>query len=232
MVSQLGFCSKASKILTVLLFGPLLVLFELAPQATAAPDELSEFPATELVKDYEQDDVDRLALVAQKRRKDGDLVGAEKVLKQALLLNEPFAADHRPRKCFGLQNTQYFIVDSLISLYREEGRLEEIEKIYEANPARVYVTSYLREELSKLFVEERKYKEARAILQTFVLQMKEPVGIGCGAPKAHYLELKSLLKQCVDRTPDATDKELDIIALKIQQHWARQPKDAVEQDFY
>ncbi len=157
-------------------------------------------------RDFEkvQTQVDYLTAAARKCETANELVDAEQLLKQALALLEPFA--DRRMTVFG---ARYSILTSLISVYERESRWEDIENLYENNENIAFGPSEVDKRVAKLLIKQGRYKDARAILRSFVPQMKPPFGPRCGAVDASYYEWQELLQTCADKTPDATDAELD-----------------------
>lgn len=189
----------------------LLLIMFFASVASANSSDLRQPKLTPQNAEVVQVEVERLAEAAYKYRSAFNFAKAEDLFKKALVLNEPFAAIPNPRKCLGHSSAQFFIVGSLISMYEQQQRWAEAELLYETKEYSICPATYVDEHVAELLAKQGKYKEARAILRKFVPQMTPPVSIGCGLPMQHYTHLKQLLKVCEERTPNASDAELDEI---------------------
>ncbi|MDX1985764.1 MAG: hypothetical protein SFV17_03660 [Candidatus Obscuribacter sp.] len=96
-------------------------------------------------------------------------------------------------------------------MYEQQQRWAVAELLYETKEYSIFPATYVDEHVAALLAKQGKYKEARAILRKFGTPMTSPVGIGCGVPMEHYTDFKQLLKVWEEKTPNASDAELDEI---------------------
>lgn len=162
----------------------------------------SEFRAVASESDADkevEDRIERLAQQAYDCRSKGDLVEAEKLFRQALKLNEPYADNPFRRKCLGHSSAEFFLFGSLLSMLEYQGRWGEAEILFRTRGSKIYNGSYCDEHLASILIKEGKYKEAYDILIKFVPDLEPPVGFGCGVPYAHYEDLKGMLRLCEEK---------------------------------
>ncbi len=190
----------------------LVALFLLASAPTIATDgqPVASQGIDKLEEDKVQDRIEQLASEAYKCRTTGDIGGAVARLKEASVLNKPFAGRPNARKCLGHSSAEVFIVGSLVSIYEQEGRWAEAERLYETRYRKCFDNNiYSDEHIANLLAKQGKYKEARAILRKFVPQMAPPVSGGCGVPIERYMDLQQLYEASVKNTPDVTEAEME-----------------------
>ncbi len=162
----------------------------------------AEFKPVDSESDADKEVEDRIELLAQQAydcRSKGDLVEAEKLFKQALKLNEPYADNPFRRKCLGHESAEFFLFGSLLSMLEYQGRWAEAESLFRTRGSRIYIGSYCDERLASILIKEGKYKESYDILIKFVPKLQPPVGIGCGVPYQHYEDLKGMLRLCEEK---------------------------------
>lgn len=157
-------------------------------------------------------EIDKLCDSISQNMRDRQFDKAETTINQAISLNE---SSFNP----GIYRN---LTDQLSTIYWQQHRLSELESLYQTMSKRLglWISQSFRNQVASLFIEEQRFGKARAILRHYVPGMKPPQPGGfCGNPYHEYSSALNRYKNCVHKTANMTDEQLELIDRELEKRF-------------